>query len=166
MYKIKNNPVFSFQALPPHEIITEIFSYLFILASGSIGIFIFFAFIFRPEVKYLYSSWFSKRFCQNDSSRRRIPSHSIGEYKIQQSKRFVYLHRTTIPSLSFSVDNLPKNSKAKQFNSNCEKSNSTLNSFIQNETSNLNIVGRIFPKLSNSSDDCSFKSIQSDEVFS
>jgi hypothetical protein len=114
----------------------------------------------------LYSSWFSKRFCQNDSSRRRIPSHSIGEHKIQQSKRFAYLHRTTIPSLSFSVDNLAKDSKTKQFNVNCEKSNSTLNSFIQNESSNANIVGRLFSKLSKSSDDCSFKSIQSDDVFS
>ena len=153
-------------AFPPHGIITEILSYLFILASGSIGLFIFFAFIFRPEVKYLYFTWFHERMCLNDSSRRRLPSHSIGDYKTQQSKRFAYLHRSTIPSLSFSVDFLPNNPRIKKLDVACEKSNSTLNSNLTNQNESPNKTGNLYPKLSNNSSDSSFKSTESDDVFS
>ena len=44
------------------KIISEILIYAFILSNASMGVFIFFAFIFKAEVKDLYASLFKEKY--------------------------------------------------------------------------------------------------------
>ena len=155
-------------AFPPNEIAAQILTYLFILANASIGIFIFFAFIFRPEVKYLYMNLLFKKMCLLNGARARLPSHSIGQMDNIARKRFAYMHRTsTIPSLSLSVDHLKNDKSVKKVSNvySSNASNSTLNSSLTltNESINLS-KGK--PVLSNLKKLSSFTSTDSDNVFS
>ena len=84
-------------AFPSNEILTQIFTYLFILANGSIGPFIFFAFIFRFEVKLLYKKLFSRIFSQRSFRKSKILM------KMQVNSRVRPVRSPTVPSVSITV---------------------------------------------------------------
>ena len=88
-------PIFS-----PHDVLAQIFTYLFILANGSIGIFIFFAFIFRPEVKFLYRKLFSRLFSAKLSGKSKILKKLQAKHRVSPGRN---TDSCTVPSVSISV---------------------------------------------------------------
>ena len=122
-------------AFPPYEILSQIFTYLFILANGSIGPFIFFAFIFRAEVKFLYIRLYNKivsRMCSKEiSNKSKILMRMKAKNRVRPERDSV------IPSVSISVGEL---STANLTNQCSRKVQRKLNVSIVNEdaSSNLN----------------------------
>jgi G protein-coupled receptor Mth (Methuselah protein) len=88
---------FVLQAFPTDEIFTQIFTYLFILANGCIGPFIFFAFIFRPEVKFHYIRLFNRLCSREISNKSKILMKMRAKNQVRPERS------SAIPSVCISV---------------------------------------------------------------
>lgn len=104
------------------EILNNIFIYLFILSNALIGVFIFFAFIFKRDVRMLYVKLYrqktSKYFSRENSSTISSSQNNISYIKNRNTtSSHVRVSECSTSPLSLSVSNLKINQEDKNRNS-------------------------------------------------
>ncbi len=117
------------------EILNNIFIYLFILSNALIGVFIFFAFIFKRDVRMLYLKLYrqktNKYFGRESSSTMTSSQNNVSYIKNRNKSSNARVSECSTSPLSLSVSNL-KISKV-------DKNKDALNGLYSNQTLRSNI---------------------------